>query len=304
MAAALAGRRRVYAINPRGIGASGPVRDSRDLTMAAFVDDLVEARKALDVEKWLLCGASTGGMVALLTVLADPDGVSGLILIGTAGSHRFVQGSMYDPNNTEAAQMRQEMQKLMVGGDKEGYREAIFRSSVADPERTPIPAEFSARPDAFSMPRMMAFGQAVSSYDIEDRLGEIRCPTLVLVGRQDPQCPLPNSERLARPGFRGRSCTFSRTVGISRSGNSRRSSRESLTTGCHATETLRPFHASVIAAARRGPSGSVPATRSVTEAKVAKSRVPSIWSSSGAACRLMMEDIRRCPLNSGGRNGR
>ncbi|GAA1722894.1 alpha/beta hydrolase [Fodinicola feengrottensis] len=197
VAAALAGRRRVYAINPRGIGASGPVRDSRDLTMAAFVDDLVEARKALDVEKWLLCGASTGGMVALLTVLADPDGVSGLILIGTAGSHRFVQGSMYDPNNTEAAQMRQEMQKLMVGGDKEGYREAIFRSSVADPERTPIPAEFSARPDAFSMPRMMAFGQAVSSYDIEDRLGEIRCPTLVLVGRQDPQCPLPNSERLA-----------------------------------------------------------------------------------------------------------
>jgi proline iminopeptidase len=165
--------------------------------MDAFADDLIAARKALKIEKWLLCGASTGGMVALLTALKDPAAVSGLILIGTAGSHRFMRGSMYDASGPKAAEIGQQMRSLVAQGDRKEYSKAIFRLSVADPEATPVPSEFGVREDGFSMPRMMAFGQNVATYDVEDRLAEIQCPTLVLVGRQDPQCPLPNSERLA-----------------------------------------------------------------------------------------------------------
>lgn len=195
VARTLAEHFRVRAINPRGIGESGPVRDGRDLTMSGFVDDLVAARKALGVEKWVLAGASTGGMVALQVALADPDGVAGLVLIGTAASRRFIEGSMYDPNGPGAAEFAARMRALMEKGDSDGYRDATFRASVYDPERTPQPPEFGG--SGFSAQRMMAFGQAVPGFDIEDRLGEIRCPALVLCGRQDPQCPLPNSERIA-----------------------------------------------------------------------------------------------------------
>ncbi|WP_163507594.1 alpha/beta fold hydrolase [Fodinicola acaciae] len=195
LAQAVARHFRVKAINPRGIGESGPVRDDGDLTMSGFVEDLVAARKALGVEKWVLAGSSTGGMVALQVALADPDGVAGLVLVGTAASRRFMEGSMYDPNGPDAAEFGMRMRELMANGDTEAYMEAVFRASVYDPERTPQPPEFGA--GGFSMPRMMAFGQSVAGFDVEDRLGEISCPALVICGRQDPQCPLPNSERIA-----------------------------------------------------------------------------------------------------------
>lgn len=195
VARTLAEHFRVRAINPRGIGKSGPVRDNGDLTMSTFVDDLVAARKALGVEKWVLTGASTGGMVALQVALADPDGVAGLVLIGTGASRRFMEGSMYDPNGPGAAAFGTQIRELMAKGDTAAYMDAVFRASVYDPERTAQPPEFAG--GGFSMPRMMAFGQSVAGFDIEDRLAEISCPTLVLCGRQDPQCPLPNSERIA-----------------------------------------------------------------------------------------------------------
>jgi pimeloyl-ACP methyl ester carboxylesterase len=44
--------------------------------------------------------------------------------------------------------------------------------------------------------------RACGDFDTTDRLGDIRCPTLVLAGKEDVLLPVPFSEQLAR-GFPG-----------------------------------------------------------------------------------------------------
>src|SRR5262245_46937840 len=84
-----------YAINPRGIAGSGAVHSAEDLTMLAHSDDLQAAKNALGITRWIVAGASTGGMVALLYAIRYPQSIAGLILIDTAASYRFVKGSLF-----------------------------------------------------------------------------------------------------------------------------------------------------------------------------------------------------------------
>jgi pimeloyl-ACP methyl ester carboxylesterase len=187
---------RIHAINPRGLGGSGPVRDERDLSMAAFADQLGEARQALGLTSWIVVGASTGGMVALLHAVGDPAAVSGLVLIGAAASHRFLNGSLYDPSHPRAAQVAA-ARPLAMGdpADRKRFAETMFDLSVADPQATPVPPGWTDQ--EISMPRMMAFMGELPRFDLEARLRSITCPTLVLVGAHDPQCPPIHSRRIA-----------------------------------------------------------------------------------------------------------
>jgi proline iminopeptidase len=186
-----------YAINGRGIGDSGPVRDERDLTMTALADDLEAVRQALRLDSWVLMGHSTGGMVMLIYATKYPQSVRGLILIGTAASHRFITGSIYDPHSPHAAELAAANREMM-SGTPEGmtsFAQTIWSLSVADPSRTMLPhANFFG---GQSTQRSLAFVRELPQYDLEDKLAQIRVPTLVMVGRYDPQCPVENSERLA-----------------------------------------------------------------------------------------------------------
>jgi proline iminopeptidase len=192
-----------YAINARGIGASGPVRGPADLGMVGLADDLEAARLALGLPRWVVVGASTGGMVALQYAVRHPEGLAGLILVGTAASRRFVQGSIYDPAHPRAEEMDR-ARAALAAGTPEGmaeWRRVVWSLSVLDPEHTPRPAGMRS---AFSLERLNGFMQDMPGFDLEAQLGQIRVPTLILVGRHDPQCPLENSERMAAamPGAR------------------------------------------------------------------------------------------------------
>ena len=72
----------------------------------------------------------------------------------------------------------------------------MFRASFVNKHHfTPQPVSFrdwflSARPRTW-------WSNVARRLDYRPRLGEIRSPTLVLVGRHDPQCPLVCSEELA-----------------------------------------------------------------------------------------------------------
>ncbi|MEV4177201.1 alpha/beta hydrolase [Nonomuraea sp. NPDC049709] len=201
---------RVHAINPRGLAGSGPVRDRRDLSMAAFAEQLHEARDALGIASWVVAGASTGGMVALLHALQDPSAISALVLIGTAPSHRFLQDSLYAPGHPRAAELAR-ARPLALGdaADQARFADIVFRLSVADPEATPVPPGW-AEPEV-SMPRMMAFSEELSGFDLGPRLEGIACPTLVMVGRHDPQCPPAHSREIAGRLPRARLAVFERS---------------------------------------------------------------------------------------------
>jgi proline iminopeptidase len=187
-----------YAINARGIDGSGPVHSPDDLTMEGLADDLEAARVALGLKCWVMAGHSTGGMVTLIYALRYPEALAGLILSGTAASHRYVNGSIYDPHHPRAAELYEYLQ-AMSRGDPEGakrYRELVFTLSVANPARTPL-SRWGTSFGLVSTERLQAFVQHVPCFDVEPDLPRIAVPTLVIIGRYDPQCPLENSERIA-----------------------------------------------------------------------------------------------------------
>ena len=128
-----------------------------------------------------LVGISFGGMLAQATVLARPELVSTLTLIGTAS--RF----------SEAARdsMRERAQATRAGG-----MAAVLASSL---ERWFTPEWRERRPDIVDRVRKTilhddpathaAIWELIANFDVHSRLGEIRCPTLVLVGELDPSTP-------------------------------------------------------------------------------------------------------------------
>jgi proline iminopeptidase len=192
-----------YAIHARGIGASGPVRGPADLEMGGLADDLEAARGALGLPPWVVLGASTGGMVALSYAVRHPAGLAGLILVGTGASHRFVSGSIYDPNHPRASEMQRASQALATGS-AEGvaeWRRTVWSLSVRDPDHTPRPPGMRG---LFSVERLQGFIGELPRFDLEEAIKQIRVPTLIMVGRHDPQVPLANSERMAAaiPGAR------------------------------------------------------------------------------------------------------
>src|SRR5262245_31869384 len=59
----LADTRRVVLINPRGLGASSPVRRQRELTFGQLADDVEGVRERLGLRRWVFFGSSAGGCV-------------------------------------------------------------------------------------------------------------------------------------------------------------------------------------------------------------------------------------------------
>jgi pimeloyl-ACP methyl ester carboxylesterase len=166
--------------------------------MEALADDLEAARIALGLERWIMAGHSTGGMVALIYALRYPEALAGLILSGTAASHRYVNGSIYDQHHPRAGELYERLQ-AMTRGDPDGakrYRELVFTLSVADPARTPL-SQWETSFGRVSTERLQAFIQHMPDFDVEPDLARIMVPTLVIVGRYDPQCPIENSELIA-----------------------------------------------------------------------------------------------------------
>lgn len=128
-----------------------------------------------------LVGLSFGGMLAQATVLARPDLVRTLTLIGTASTF------------PEAAR---ESMRARAQAIREGGMAAVLQSSL---ERWFTPELRGRRPDivdrvtktilADDPATQAAVWDIVATFDVQDRLGEIQCPTLVLVGELDPSTP-------------------------------------------------------------------------------------------------------------------
>jgi 3-oxoadipate enol-lactonase len=158
---------------------------------AAMVATLIEEVSAKPVH---LVGISFGGMIAQVTTLARPDLVCSLTLIGTA-SHF-------------SDEVRNGMRSRAETVRTEGMA-AVVQSSL---ERWFTPETRTQRPDiidrvtktllADDPATHAAIWDVISKLDIHTRLGEIRCPTLILVGERDPSTP-PSVARGLSEAIRG-----------------------------------------------------------------------------------------------------
>jgi proline iminopeptidase len=195
----------VFALNPRDGGGSSPAADYEHLTMRQLVEDIEAWRtRHLGGRRICVAGTSTGGFIALMYALKYPGAVMGLIVNAAAPSWRYVTdpSSIWCPanphfrevtaawciaNETQDLDAVARFRQVMVGhslknpADAEGLR--------ADPAQTGL-----AQNRLNSLQRELSEG---GGWDVTNRLGDIRAPTLVMCGRADSQCPLAHSEAIA-----------------------------------------------------------------------------------------------------------
>ncbi len=204
---ALAERGRVLAPDLRGHGESGRTGDPSSYGFAQLTADLLALLDALGIERCDLLGHSMGGMVALRAALSAPARVASLVLMDTApGPLGFVdraQLALAARVGREAGMAAlAQILRARAGDDPE--RSAPDRRVEQEWGAERFWAWRSARVAAMDPAAYEALGLAlVEQEDLTARLGEIACPTAVLVGELDHEFRAP-SEALARhiPGAR------------------------------------------------------------------------------------------------------
>ncbi len=136
---------------------------------------------ALELPRVVLGGNSLGGHVALRVALAAPARVSGLVHTGSSGlfERGFSRGVTHRPTF-----VREKMEEVF---NDPGLVTPEWVESVRRMVSTPA----SAR-------RVLRFARAARRDNVEEQLGDVRTPTLLVWGREDRITPPEVAERFRR----------------------------------------------------------------------------------------------------------
>ena len=193
--------REVISFDPPGSGRSAR---TMELGMPEILACAKEALEVCNIKDSVdVIGHSQGVIAALAFTLENPSKVKRLVLIGGAAggpSYFKAPGFIGNRSHPQFWQMafwgivyilsrRRAAEKLMCN--------VMFKASFVD-KRHFTPQQVSCK-DWYLPARPRTWWSNVARHlDYRSRLVEIQPPTLVLVGRHDPQCPLACSEELAK----------------------------------------------------------------------------------------------------------
>lgn len=154
--------------------------DLGETTVGALGRYVLRLLDALDIQRAVLGGNSLGGHVALRLALEHPDRVSGLVLTGSSGlfERGFTSGV---PHRPDRAWVRRKMEEVFWDPAlvTDGWVEDVHRLVT-----TPASAL-----------RILRLARDARRDNLEERLGEIRVPTLLIWGFDDRITPLEVAER-------------------------------------------------------------------------------------------------------------
>ncbi|MGQ4419202.1 alpha/beta fold hydrolase [Streptomyces sp. SAS_269] len=174
--------RRVIRLDLRGHGEStgAGVR-----TVAELATDVLALLDHLEVERFVLVGHSMGGMISQTIALSHPERVERMVLVNSIGRMTYSRGrgllmaaSTLAPYKLFIAANIQ--RAFAPGHPREEVREYI-RASAETPREV-----------------VMTLYGAMRAFDVLDRAGEIRTPTLMVHGYHDIQLPVRQMLRLAK----------------------------------------------------------------------------------------------------------
>jgi pimeloyl-ACP methyl ester carboxylesterase len=177
----------------RGFGASNlpPGSYAHDADLRALLD-------ALGIARATLVAASMAGGVALKAVLSDPERVSALILVCT--------GAAASEPTAAVKQLWAEADAAYEAGDIAGAVEIEARGWVDGPQRSPAAVDAAVRERVRVMNAALweriarepdAGEETEFTPPVQERLGEIRVPTLLIAGDLDQPYIVGSMERLA-----------------------------------------------------------------------------------------------------------
>lgn len=154
-------------------------------SVQAFARRVVNFAAALGLEKPVLVGHSMGGVVCQLAALAAPDKIGGLVLIGTGASvrgHGLARGLLaeMERDGVNAAQIRKTSEHWFATTPRDFF-ERYVEAAILAPGQAIIDVQ-----------------RSLIETDLEDRLGEITCPALIVHGRLDGGRTVEHAQTLYR----------------------------------------------------------------------------------------------------------
>ena len=174
---------------------------SETITFERLCADADALREHLGYERVAVLGLSFGGCVALEYALRYPERLSHLILLSTdsGGEEDEVE---FETNARRKGATPEQLEALEASVEDDAglgrwwklVRPLFWREFDADlDDRVMGNTVFSAQP-------FNAVDDFAEGWDVTPRLGEIRGPTLVLVGREDIVCP-PSQAKIMHEGI-------------------------------------------------------------------------------------------------------
>jgi 4,5:9,10-diseco-3-hydroxy-5,9,17-trioxoandrosta-1(10),2-diene-4-oate hydrolase len=155
---ALAQKYRVVALELPGFGSSAA--NTRSSSVSDLAGTTVQAAAKLVPEKYTLMGTSFAANVALWHTLLAPDQVEALVLVSPTALLPLGNPAVSDPG---------EQAKLLLAHPENSSGLPHVAPDIAAKERELI----------------QRLGGDTHDAEVESRLGEIQCPTLVVFGSQD-----------------------------------------------------------------------------------------------------------------------
>ncbi|MEY2424215.1 MAG: hypothetical protein QOI95_4282 [Acidimicrobiaceae bacterium] len=162
--------------------------DQDDWRLDVWADDVRGFCDALGIEHPIVLGWSFGGMVAMAYAARHPEHPAKLILQSTAAQmtvDRITEG-FRRVGGDEAA----EVARVFWTGD--GGPEAMLAyAATCLPLYSPTPADPATQTRVqMNVELLMDPGRVMRDMNLLPGLAEVRCPTLVIAGEDDPICPI------------------------------------------------------------------------------------------------------------------
>lgn len=171
-------------------------RDRFDRSLRAQCRMILKFLDALGLEKVTIVGHDTGGGVALIMGIENPDRVARLVLTNVVAYDSWPIDDMIALGNPNwRSKSPKEVADFVAGGLPDGLHNA---GRLTDEFRTGIVAPYSDEEGKISLIRNASALNTNHTTMLMDRHGEICVPTLVLWGVHDPWQTIADGERLAR----------------------------------------------------------------------------------------------------------
>jgi 3-oxoadipate enol-lactonase len=177
---ALSGRYRVLRYDTRGHGQTaappGPY------TLEQLAEDLRGLLAALGIARTHFVGLSMGGMIGQVFALAHPAVVESLVLCDTTSRYPAAMAPVWEERIKTVSAHGMEP---MVGPTLERWFTAPFRK-----RRPEVVDRVAAMIRSTPPVGYIGCCHAIPEINVTHRLGEVRCPAVVIVGEEDPGTPV------------------------------------------------------------------------------------------------------------------
>lgn len=144
------------------------------VSLSGFVEHISAFIEYKKFDKVHVLGNSLGGHLALLYVLAHPDKISSMTLTGSSGLFESAMGSTF-PKRGDYEYI------------KNKTRETFYDPNTATQEL--IDEVYEITRDRLKAVRIIATAKSAVRNNIEDKLHNIKAPTLLIWGKQDTITP-------------------------------------------------------------------------------------------------------------------